>query len=110
MTVAFVPYNVRHLFRNTLAARGTLFSWRRNYHASVLPSLISTTSPEFLTKVESMDILVAEVEAKMAEARLGGGRKAAERMRSKGKKLPRERSASSLLSAALCKNASKPHP
>ncbi|KAL0067681.1 hypothetical protein AAF712_005396 [Marasmius tenuissimus] len=38
-----------------------------------------------------MDSLVAEFEAKTAEARLGGGAKAAERMRSKGKRLPRER-------------------
>ena len=39
-----------------------------------------------------MDELVADFEAKVAAARLGGGAKAAERMRSKGKKLPRERS------------------
>jgi 3-methylcrotonyl-CoA carboxylase beta subunit len=41
-----------------------------------------------------MDALVADYEAKVAAARLGGGAKAAERMRSKGKKLPRERYAS----------------
>ena len=39
-----------------------------------------------------MDSLVEEYEAKVATVRLGGGAKAAERMRSKGKKLPRERS------------------
>jgi acetyl-CoA carboxylase carboxyltransferase component len=38
-----------------------------------------------------MDELVADLERKAAEARLGGGAKASERMRSKGKKLPRER-------------------
>lgn len=38
-----------------------------------------------------MDALVRDVEAKTAQARLGGGAKAMERMRSKGKKLPRER-------------------
>ncbi|KAJ8518868.1 hypothetical protein ONZ45_g4122 [Pleurotus djamor] len=38
-----------------------------------------------------MDSLVADLETKLAQARLGGGSKAAERMRSKGKKLPRER-------------------
>jgi len=38
-----------------------------------------------------MDALVADFEAKTAAARLGGGAKAAERMKSKGKKLPRER-------------------
>ncbi|KAH0587867.1 hypothetical protein H2248_006622 [Termitomyces sp. 'cryptogamus'] len=63
----------------------------RSYHATVLPSLISTSSPDFLAKANAMDELVAEVEAKMAKARAGGSAKAAERMRSKGKKLPRER-------------------
>jgi 3-methylcrotonyl-CoA carboxylase beta subunit len=38
-----------------------------------------------------MDQVVADLEAKLAAARVGGGAKAAERMRSKGKKLPRER-------------------
>jgi 3-methylcrotonyl-CoA carboxylase beta subunit len=69
----------------------SLRSARRAYHASVLPSLISTSSPEFVAKAEAMDALVADFEAKTAQARLGGGAKAAERMRSKGKKLPRER-------------------
>lgn len=40
-----------------------------------------------------MDDVVADLESKLAEVRLGGGAKAAERMRSKGKKLPRERCA-----------------
>ncbi|KAG6910978.1 hypothetical protein DXG01_006032 [Tephrocybe rancida] len=43
-----------------------------------------------------MDELVSDVEAKMAKARAGGSAKAAERMRSKGKKLPRERFVSAL--------------
>ncbi|KIL00521.1 hypothetical protein PAXRUDRAFT_129719 [Paxillus rubicundulus Ve08.2h10] len=65
---------------------------RRLYHnASVLPSLISTTSPEFRQKAESMDVLVADLKARISRAREGGGPKAQERMRSKGKKLPRER-------------------
>ena len=38
-----------------------------------------------------MDEVVADLDAKLAVAREGGGAKAAERMRSKGKKLPRER-------------------
>jgi hypothetical protein len=38
-----------------------------------------------------MDQLVADLEAKLAAARAGGGPKAAERMRGKGKRLPRER-------------------
>jgi len=38
-----------------------------------------------------MDQVVADLDARLAAAREGGGAKAAERMRSKGKKLPRER-------------------
>jgi 3-methylcrotonyl-CoA carboxylase beta subunit len=38
-----------------------------------------------------MDELVADLDVKLQEARLGGGVKAAERMRGKGKLLPRER-------------------
>ncbi|KAJ3479344.1 hypothetical protein NLI96_g9130 [Meripilus lineatus] len=71
--------------------RRNFLNIRRTYHASVLPSLISTSSPEFTAKAEAMDELVADLEAKTAAARVGGGAKAAERMRSKGKKLPRER-------------------
>ncbi|KAI0637916.1 carboxyl transferase [Trametes polyzona] len=74
-----------------LAQRSLAVSGRRAYHPAVLPSLISTTSPEFKAKAESMDALVADLEAKLAKVRQGGGAKAAERMRSKGKKLPRER-------------------
>lgn len=39
-----------------------------------------------------MDALVADLEFKMAQARLGGGTKAVERMKKQGKRLPRERS------------------
>ncbi|KAI0771968.1 carboxyl transferase [Trametes elegans] len=74
-----------------LAQRSLALSGQRSYHPSVLPSLISTTSPEFKAKAESMDGLVADLEAKLAKVRQGGGSKAAERMRGKGKKLPRER-------------------
>lgn len=38
-----------------------------------------------------MDGLVADLEAKLLQNRMGGGEKALARMRSKGKKLPRER-------------------
>ncbi|KZT12894.1 carboxyl transferase [Laetiporus sulphureus 93-53] len=68
--------------------------WRgpqRTYHSSVLPSLFSTSTPDFQAKAEAMDALVADVDAKMATVRLGGGEKAAQRMRNAGKKLPRER-------------------
>lgn len=63
----------------------------RAYHAAVLSSHVSTSSPEFMTKAAAMDELVRDLEAKMATARQGGGSKSAERMRAKGKKLPRER-------------------
>lgn len=65
----------------------------RSYHASVLPTLVSTTSPEFQQNAQSMEQPIRELEEKTAEARIGGGPKAIERMRSKGKKLPRERCA-----------------
>jgi 3-methylcrotonyl-CoA carboxylase beta subunit len=71
--------------------RNSLRSTRRAYHASVLPSLVSPSSPEFIAKSKAMDSLIHEVETKMADARQGGGPKAADRMRSQGKKLPRER-------------------
>lgn len=71
--------------------QGRLAQTRRAYHPSVLPSLVSTASPEFVAKAEAMDALVADLDAKMGAVRQGGGPKAAERMRSRGKKLPRER-------------------
>ncbi|KAK0206840.1 carboxyl transferase [Desarmillaria ectypa] len=64
---------------------------RRRYHASVLPSRISSASPEFVAKAQAMDDLVTNLNAKLARARLGGGEKAAERMKSKGKRVPRDR-------------------
>ncbi|KAJ8597378.1 carboxyl transferase [Rhizopogon salebrosus TDB-379] len=75
------------------ATRSTFVSARsyRKYHASVLPSLVSHGSPEFREKADAMDLLVADLETKLERARQGGGPKAAERMRSRGKKLPRER-------------------
>ncbi|KAI0347439.1 carboxyl transferase [Trametopsis cervina] len=81
-----VQRSLRHGF---VGARATQRS--RAYHASVLPSLLSTSSPEFQAKAEAMDALIADYEAKVARVRLGGGEKAAQRMISKGKKLPRER-------------------
>lgn len=63
----------------------------RRYHASVLPSLVQTGTPEFAAKTAAMNELVADLETKLQKARQGGGPKAQERMRSKGKLLPRER-------------------
>ncbi|KAJ7639134.1 carboxyl transferase [Roridomyces roridus] len=79
------------LTRRTLSSSVSRRAPRRQYHATVLPSLVSTASPEFAEKAAAMDVLVADLEARTAEARLGGGAKTAERFRSKGKKLPRER-------------------
>lgn len=81
--------NMRSVIQNSL--RHGIFSARRPYHASVLSSLISPSSPEFIAKADAMDSLVREIENETAIARQGGGPKAIERMRSKGKKLPRER-------------------
>ncbi|KAJ7087413.1 carboxyl transferase [Mycena crocata] len=77
--------------RALASSLASLRTCRRPYHATVLPSLVSTASPEFAAKAASMDALVSELEAKTAEARLGGGAKTAARFRSTGKKLPRER-------------------
>ena len=74
-----------------IAQRAATASGRRAYHPNVLPSFLSTTSPEFKAKSDSMDALVKDLEDKFAAVRQGGGPRAAERMRSKGKKLPRER-------------------
>ncbi|XP_006456827.1 hypothetical protein AGABI2DRAFT_211987 [Agaricus bisporus var. bisporus H97] len=81
--------NIRCLLNHIPKTRGGVI--RRGYHASVLPSLVSTASPEFQARSMAMDELVRDLEEKMNRAREGGGLKAAERMRNKGKKLPRER-------------------
>ena len=70
----------------------TLSSYHsRAYHAAVLSSHVATSSPEFIAKAAAMDELVKDLEVKVATARQGGGARAAERMRTKGKTLPRER-------------------
>ncbi len=80
-----------NLLQRSLCRTILLHSLKRSYHASTLPSLISSSSPEFKAKASGMDDLMKDLEEKMAVARQGGGIKAAERMRSKGKRLPRER-------------------
>ncbi|PAV16973.1 carboxyl transferase [Pyrrhoderma noxium] len=59
--------------------------------ADVLPSLISRTSPDFVEKKVALDEAVSDLEEKLARVRLGGGSRAAERMKAKKKLLPRER-------------------
>ncbi|KAG8866003.1 hypothetical protein FRC20_009175 [Serendipita sp. 405] len=56
-----------------------------------LQSVVSTSSPEFIERAESMNALTAELKKDLVNVREGGGAKAQERMRSKGKLLPRER-------------------
>ncbi|KAF9481857.1 carboxyl transferase [Pholiota conissans] len=80
---------MRHLLQRSL--RWSTLGAQRAYHASVLPSLIPTATPEFQAKAKAMDELVKDLETKLEKARQGGGAKAAERMRGKGKRLPRER-------------------
>src|SRR5580693_9364579 len=66
----------------------------RSFHhgpETILPSLISTSSPQFLEKAEAMDKLVTDLDTHLATARLGGGIPALDKMRSRGKKTPRER-------------------
>jgi 3-methylcrotonyl-CoA carboxylase beta subunit len=82
--------------RLQLSARGsrtptlTLVS-KRTYYPSILPNTVNASIPEFKEKAQAMDELVADLESKLAHAKEGGGSKAQEKMRSKGKKLPRER-------------------
>ncbi|TDL21132.1 carboxyl transferase [Rickenella mellea] len=83
---------VRAVSRRHLALRPR----SRTYHASVLPSIVSSASPDFQAKAEAMDNLIASLESELSDARLGGGTKAAERMKGKGKMLPRERLAALL--------------
>ncbi|KAF9057914.1 carboxyl transferase [Panaeolus papilionaceus] len=82
--------NIRLLVQKSIWRTSTQAT-RRSYHASVLPNLVSTSSPEFQARAAAMDELVKDFEQKIAAAREGGGPKAAERMKTKGKLLPRER-------------------
>ena len=58
----------------------------------MLPSSISTNSSDFIEQKTALDGAVAALEENLARVRLGGGAKAAERMKEKKKLLPRERS------------------
>ncbi|KIY69718.1 carboxyl transferase [Cylindrobasidium torrendii FP15055 ss-10] len=73
------------------AVRRDVARLSRGYHDSVIPNLVSTSSPEFIAKADAMAALIEDLRTKTAKARLGGGSKAAEKMKSKGKCLPRER-------------------
>lgn len=80
-----------HLLRRF--ASGRQLGARAFHHnpATVLPSLVSTASPDFVDKASAMDALVSDLEKTLATARLGGGLKALEKMRARGKKVPRDR-------------------
>ena len=58
---------------------------------AILSSAIDTGSAEFRANAEKMRALVAELQARRAEAALGGSEKSRERHVARGKLLPRER-------------------
>ncbi len=57
----------------------------------VLPSSVDRRSPDFAANREAMLARLAEIEALVAEARMGGGERYVERHRARGKLLARER-------------------
>jgi 3-methylcrotonyl-CoA carboxylase beta subunit len=57
----------------------------------VLPNVVSPGAPEFQERAAAMAALVADLEAKLADARGGGGPASLAKMRAKGKLTPRER-------------------
>src|SRR5581483_352266 len=57
----------------------------------VIRSKLKTASDEFRASAERMRGLVAELDERLALARQGGGERARERHRARGKLLPRER-------------------
>ncbi len=56
-----------------------------------MASAIDTSGAEFRANAEAMRALTAELQARRAEAALGGSEKSRERHVSRGKLLPRER-------------------
>ncbi len=57
----------------------------------VLPSTVDPRSPAFAANAEAMAALVADLRARVAEIKQGGGLRARERHLARGKMLPRER-------------------
>ncbi|KAF5333502.1 hypothetical protein D9611_002520 [Ephemerocybe angulata] len=76
---------------HTLTASPITFPLDRTIYADFSHDNLMTGTPEFAAKSSAMDELVADLDSKLKDARMGGGVKAQERMRSKGKLLPRER-------------------
>ena len=58
---------------------------------AILKSAVDSSSAEFRGNAEKMRSLVAELQARRAEAALGGSEKSRERHKARGKLLPRER-------------------
>src|SRR5512144_2817940 len=58
---------------------------------TILSSAVDSSSAEFRANAESMRALTAELEARRAQAALGGPEKSRERHKARGKLLPRER-------------------
>ena len=63
----------------------------RRARMTVLKSALSTRSPEFQANRAALEALVADLRAKVAEVKAGGGRKARDKHLARGKLLPRER-------------------
>jgi hypothetical protein len=68
-----------------------LHSLRGEESLSILPSGVDTSSSQFATNRAAMQALVKKVEEEVRKVKLGGGQKAVERHRKKGKFLARER-------------------
>ncbi|KAH8998246.1 carboxyl transferase [Lactarius hatsudake] len=87
-----MPYS--QLLRRTALRASSSSSLKRLFLAkapTARPYHAAASVLAFQARAKAMDEVVADLEAKLAKAREGGGEKAAERMRNKGKKLPRER-------------------
>lgn len=71
---------------------GTILqSLRGEESLSILPSGVDTSSSQFATNRAAMEALVKKVEEEVRKVKLGGGQRAVERHRKKGKFLARER-------------------
>jgi 3-methylcrotonyl-CoA carboxylase beta subunit len=58
---------------------------------SILKSQIDTKSPEFMANRDALQAQVSDVQAKVAQIRMGGGQSAREKHVARGKLLPRDR-------------------
>src|SRR5437660_12793876 len=69
--VAFCPY-IKLVMQTISRVQCLRTAGARRRWYSVLPSLLSTSSPEFRPQAEGMDGSVEDLKAKLAQARQGG--------------------------------------